>query len=73
MKIADLIEKLEELKKEHGNLNVVVQYRDENGYYWGCDADLRFAVATSVSADMTVKRDGHIVKERRDILNALTL
>ncbi len=73
MKISELIERLEEIKKEHGDINVAIQYRDSGGDYWGCDADLRFSIADAVSADMTVKRDGHIVTENQEILNVLIL
>ena len=38
MRIEELIAKLEEIKKEHGNIEVKVQYRDD-GAYCGYDDD----------------------------------
>ena len=37
MTIEELITKLEEIKKEHGNIEVKVQYRDDGGVYCGYD------------------------------------
>ena len=37
MTIEELITKLEEIKKEHGNIEVKVQYRDDGGAYCGYD------------------------------------
>ena len=37
MRIEELIAKLEEIKKEHGNIEVKVQYRDDGGAYCGYD------------------------------------
>ena len=37
MTIEELIAKLEEIKKEHGNIEVKVQYRDDGGAYCGYD------------------------------------
>ena len=37
MTIEELIAKLEEIKKEHGNIEVKVQYRDDGGVYYGYD------------------------------------
>ena len=33
MRIEDLIEKLEKIKEENGNIEVLVHYRDGGGYY----------------------------------------
>ena len=37
MTIEELIAKLEEIKKEHGNIEVKVQYRDDGDAYYGYD------------------------------------
>ena len=46
MTIEELITELEEIKKEHGNIEVRVQYRDDGGYYCGSDEDLELSVET---------------------------
>lgn len=43
MTIEELIAELEEIKKDHGNIEVKVQYRDVDGYYYGYDDDLEQA------------------------------
>ena len=40
MTIEELIAELEEIKKEHGNIEVKIQYRDDGGYYCGYDDDV---------------------------------
>ena len=40
MRISDLIEILEEAKKEYGNVEVAIQYRDDGGCYYGKDSDV---------------------------------
>lgn len=37
MKISELIEKLEELKEEHGDLDVEFQHCDGGGIYYGSE------------------------------------
>ena len=37
MTIEELITELEEIKKEYGNIEVKIQYRDDGGYYYGYD------------------------------------
>lgn len=37
MTIEELIAELEEIKKEHGNIEVKIQYRDDCGVYCGYD------------------------------------
>ena len=37
MTIDELIAELEEIKKEHGNIEVKIQYRDDCGVYCGYD------------------------------------
>ena len=37
MTIEELIAELEEIKKEHGNIEVKIQYRDDGGAYCGYD------------------------------------
>ena len=44
MTIEELIAELEEIKKEHGNIEVKIQYRDDGGYYWGYDDDVLLSV-----------------------------
>ena len=44
MTIEELITELEEIKEEHGNIEVKVQYRDDGGYYWGYDDDVLLSV-----------------------------
>jgi hypothetical protein len=40
MKISELINKLETLKEENGDIDVVVEYRDAGGSYGGYDAEI---------------------------------
>ena len=44
MKISELIQVLESTKEKCGDLDVVVQYRDDGGYYTGYDNDLCLTV-----------------------------
>ena len=44
MTIEELITKLEEIKKEHGNIEVKVQYRDDGGVYCGYDDQVLLSV-----------------------------
>lgn len=44
MYIDELIKKLQEVKKEHGNIEVAVQYRDDGGYYSGHDYELDLSI-----------------------------
>ena len=44
MTIEELIAKLEEIKKEHGNIEVKVQYRDAGGFYYGSDEEILLSV-----------------------------
>ena len=44
MTIEELIAKLEEIKKEHGNIEVKVQYRDDGGAYCGSDEEILLSV-----------------------------
>lgn len=37
--IQELIDKLEEIKKEHGNLKIMGEY--DATYYFGCDIEVR--------------------------------
>lgn len=42
MKICELINKLNELKNQYGeDINVMVQYRDDGGDYYGADEEIR--------------------------------
>ena len=44
MTIEELITELEEIKKEHGNIEVKVQYRDDGGAYCGYDDQVLLSV-----------------------------
>ena len=44
MTIEELIAKLEEIKKERGNIEVKVQYRDDGGAYCGYDDQVLLSV-----------------------------
>ena len=44
MRIEELITKLEEIKKEHGNIEVKIQYRDDCGFCCGYDDDVLLCV-----------------------------
>ena len=44
MTIEELIAKLEEIKKERGNIEVKVQYRDDGGVYCGYDDQVLLSV-----------------------------
>jgi len=51
MKVSDMIKALQEIKSEHGDIDVVVQYRDDGGCYTGCDAELFMHVEEKVAYD----------------------
>ena len=44
MTIEELITELEEIKKEHGNIEVKIQYRDDGDFYCGYDDDVLLSV-----------------------------
>ena len=44
MTIEELITELEEIKKEHGNIEVKVQYRDDGGFYCGSNEEIVLSV-----------------------------
>ena len=44
MTIEELIAELEEIKKEHGNIEVKIQYRDDCGFCCGYDDDVLLCV-----------------------------
>ena len=44
MTIEELIAELEEIKKEHGNIEVKIQYRDDGGFYYGSDEQIVLSV-----------------------------
>ena len=44
MTIEELIAELEEIKEEHGNIEVKIQYRDDGGYYCGYDDEVLLCV-----------------------------
>ena len=44
MTIEELIAELEEIKKEHGNIEVKIQYRDDCGVCCGYDDDVLLSV-----------------------------
>lgn len=46
MTIEELIKQLEEIKKEYGNIEVRVQYRDDGGHYFGNDTNIELAIDT---------------------------
>lgn len=46
MTIEELIKRLKEIKKEHGNIKVRVQYRDNDGIYFGNDTHIRLVIDT---------------------------
>ena len=58
MKISEVIKKLEELKSKEGDVDVVVEYRDLGGSYYGYDYDPLFEVHKDVSLYMPPK-DGY--------------
>lgn len=47
MKITELIKKLEEIKAENGDIEVVVKYRDDGGEYIGHDETLYLTIVES--------------------------
>jgi hypothetical protein len=51
MKISDMIKALQKIESEHGDIDVVVQYRDDGGCYTGCDAELIMQVGKKVEYD----------------------
>ena len=44
MTIEELIAELEQIKKEHGNIEVKIQYRDDGGFYSGSDDQILLSV-----------------------------
>ena len=44
MTIEELITELEEIKKEHGNIEVKIQYRDDGDFYCGSDDEILLSV-----------------------------
>lgn len=44
MTIEELIAELEEIKEEHGNIEVKIQYRDDGGVCCGYDDDVLLSV-----------------------------
>ena len=44
MTIEELIAELEQIKKEHGNIEVKVQYRDDGDFYSGSDDQILLSV-----------------------------
>jgi len=51
MELKDLIEKLQEIYKVHGNIKVEVQFRDDGGYYYGSDDEIILSVEEHTSKD----------------------
>lgn len=54
MTIEELIKQLEEIKKEYGNIEVKVQYRDAGGDYWGNDDEIRLEIDAEGSEEVLV-------------------
>lgn len=63
MNISTLIEKLEHLKEKHGDIDVVVQYRDDGGDYGGQDTEIYLSVRNA-----EIYEDGHWVVKKTIIL-----
>jgi len=55
MNISELIEELEKVKKEHGDIEVEIQYRDDGGYYYGSDDDINFNIEDRKYGDRKVE------------------
>ena len=55
MKISELVESLKHIKEEHGDLDVVVQYRDDGGIYPGYDTDCEPIIKRDEVNDSEVK------------------
>lgn len=62
MKIDELIERLKEVKAEHGNIEVGVAYRDGGGYYSGFDGHLDLCVVKNAETDMA---DGDSIRTEK--------
>ena len=61
MKISELINKLETLKEENGDIDVVVKFRDDGGSYGGYDAEIYL---TKRCADVLDRATGDwVIKE----------
>jgi hypothetical protein len=50
-----MIKALQKIESEHGDIDVVVQYRDDGGCYTGCDAELFMHVEEKVSYDAWIE------------------
>lgn len=62
MKICELIDVLAEVKKQHGDIEVVIKYRDGGGEYSGYDTDVYADVCNNlkqVTFYKEVEREGH--------------
>ncbi|MDY5822617.1 MAG: hypothetical protein SPJ83_07535 [Helicobacter sp.] len=62
MKICELIDILTEAKKQYGDIEVVVKYRDDGGEYTGYDTDIYASVHNDlkqVTFYKEVEREGH--------------
>lgn len=63
MKISELINKLETLKEENGDIDVVMQYRDGGGEYYGVDTELYLSVGNA-----EIYEDGYWVVKKAIVL-----
>lgn len=63
MKLSELINKLETLKEENGDIDVVMQYRDDGGEYGGVDTELYLSVRNA-----EIYEDEHWVIKKAIIL-----
>lgn len=54
MNIEELIKVLEQIKEDHGNIEVRVQYRDEGGDYCGTDDEIKLEIDTEGGEEVLV-------------------
>lgn len=69
MKISELIDVLAEAKEQHGDIEVVVKYRDSSGEYTGYDTDVYADIQNNLQYVIFYKEVEHEKHGLIDVLN----
>lgn len=69
MKISELIGVLTEAKKQHGDIEVVVKYRDDGGEYSGYDTDVYADVCNNLKQVTFYKE---VEREEHGLINMIS-
>ena len=72
MKISELIKKLEAVKSAEGDIEVVIQHRDEGGYYDGVTNYLYFATMSNLK-NVTLIDDKGVITNYNTLEKAIIL